>query len=351
MKEEQMIAKITRDSFKQRELRFSRIEILEKNKVELDDLLKFKQKSIDRYIKFYETCHSFTAKELYFHPIVLGVLQLGSLKVYQLSPDGLKWEFWVYNKEEYPGKVDRGELIFHVPLKKQIGIIIDIYKRGEMYPIFKKKQVIDRRIDRAKHELSIIQSTELHKIRIEEAFLNNKFVNIFREFNTLIYSVSQTVDQVVKYKKMVDTKHLNVCIQMMRRFNEKRMILWLTKGMDEIYSSTVSVTNTYRLLSPMFNILMRMEKLVKTRIRRNTIYVRPALIASFIKEINLFKKHHNNIWISFYTSSVPYIFKNNNFSDILIQHIYEYIYGMDKPIIYEYKRPVRILPQPRSLAP
>jgi hypothetical protein len=119
--------------------------------------------------------------------------------------------------------------------------------------------------------------------------------------------------------------------------------------MDEKYKNTMSVNNTYTLLYPIVKILMRLEKLVKTRIRRNTIYVRPALIATFIKEINLFKKHNNKIWIQFYTTSIPYIFKNNNFSDTLIQNIYEYVYGLNKPIIYKYQKPVRRLPQSRTL--
>lgn len=349
MKEEQTIAKITRETFKKRELKFSCIEKLEKSKTELEFLFKSKQKSINKYVNFYDTCHSFSTKELYFHPLVLGVLQIGSIKVYQLSPDGLKWEYWIYNKEEYPDKVDRGELIFHIPLKKQISMIIEIYKRGEIYPIVKKINTINRSIERVRQNLSAIQAVEIHKIRIEEAFLNKNVVHIFRDFITLIHSVSQSIDQVVKHKRVVGSNHLNVCIQLMRRFNEERMVLWMTNGMDEKYNTITSVSNTYVLLYNIFHILMRMEKLIKTRIRRNTIYVRPALIATFIKEINLFKKHNNKIWIQFYTSSIPYIFKNNNFSDILIQYIYEYIYGTDKPIIFEYKKTAKILPQPRIL--
>lgn len=347
MKEQQMIAKITRETFKKREIRLGRIEKLEKDKVELEKVLQLKILYISKYTNFYNTCHSLSSNELYFHSIVLGALKVGSIKVYQLSQDGLKWETWIFDEEQYSDKVNKGELIFHIPLKNQIGIIIDIYKRAEIYPIMRKINTIDRTIERIMHDLSHIQSIELHKIRVEEAFLNNKYTIIFRELNTLMYSVIQTNDQVVKHKKLVEYKHLNVCIQMMRRFNEERMLLWLENGTDKQYSKTISVTNTYKLLNNVFNIIMKMEKMVRIRIRRNSIYIRPVYIASFIREINLFKKHHNKIWIPFYISNIPYIYKNNNFNETLTQHIYEYIFGIDKPIIYEYKRPVRRrLPQP-----
>ena len=239
-------------------------------------------------------------------------------------------------------------MIFYIPVKKQVCTLIDIYNKTQIKPIEKKINTIDRRIARAQQELSDIQSSELHKINIEDAFLNKKYVFIFRELNTLIYSVSQSIEKVVKHKCLVSIKHLNVCIQMMRRFNEKRMFMWLVEGMGETYYKTQSINNTYKLLPPIFRLLMRMEKLVKTRIRRNTIYIRPQIIHSFVKEINLFKKQNNKLWISFYTSNVPYILKNNNFSDILIQHIYEFVYGVNIPFEYSYKRrrSLHLLPQP-----
>jgi len=349
MKEEQTIAKITKDSFKKRELRFSRIELLEKSKAELVKKIEVNCIAIQPYIQFRDTCHLIPIKELYFHPIVLSMLQKNTLKIFQLSQDGLKWEPWDFIEGEYKDKVERCELFFYEPVKKHIVLFVDTHHKHIIKPIIKKMCSIDKRIETARRELSDIQVIELHKIQIEEAFLNKKIVSIFREFNTVIYSVSECVEQVVKHKKLVCRNHLDMCIKMMRRFNEERMVLWMTNGMDEKYKNTLSVNNTYYLMYRIFNILMRMEKLVKTRIRRNTIYVRPALIATFIKEINLFKKHNNKIWIQFYTSSIPYIFKNSNFSDILIQHIYEYIYGMDKPIIFEYQKPVRRSPQSRTL--
>jgi hypothetical protein len=349
MKEHQTIAKITKDSFKKRELRFSRIELLEKSKAELIKKIELNRLSIEPYTQFRDTCHLIPAKDLYFHPIVLSMLKDNTLKIFQLSQDGLKWKPWNFIEEEYKNKVERCELFFYEPVKKHLVLFVDTHYKHIIKPIIKRIHSIDKRIETTRRELSDIQANELHKIQIEEAFLNKKIVSIFREFNTVIYSVSECVEQVVKYKKLVCSNHLDVCIQMMRRFNEERMVLWMVKGMDEKYKNTLSVNNTYYLLYRIFNILMRMEKLVKTRIRRNTIYVRPALIATFIKEINLFKKHNNKIWIQFYTSSIPYIFKNSNFSDILIQHIYEYIYGLDKPIIYEYQKPVRRSPQSRTL--
>jgi hypothetical protein len=351
MKEEQMIAKITKDTFKKRELRFTRIEKLEKSKNDLEEALKIKKTTIDAHVHFRDTCHSLSMMELYHHPLVVSSLMIGLIEIYHLSHFGLKWEPWVYNAEEYIIKVERGELIFYIPVKKQMCSLIDNYNKHHIQPIIRKINVIDRRIERTRQELSAIQSIELHKIKVEEAFLNKKYVFIFRELNMLIYSVSQSIENVVKHKYVVSTKHLNICIQMMRRFNEERMFIWLTQGTEEKYYNTQSINNTYRLLPPIFKLLMRMEKLVKTRIRRNTIYIQPQTISSFVKEINLFKKHHNKIWISFYTSTLPYILKNNNFSDILVQHIYEYVYGEDKPIEYSYKRrmSVRVLPQPGTL--
>ncbi len=351
MKEEQTIAKITKDSFKKRDLRFNRIEKLEKSKNELEETIKLKKITIDAHINFRDTCHSLSIMELYHHPLVISSLMIGLIEIYHLSHFGLKWEPWVYNGEEYISKVEKGELVFYIPVKKQMCSLIDSYNKHHIHPIAKKINAIDRRIERTRQELSTINSIEIHKIKVEDAFLNKKYVFIFRELNMLIYSLSQSIENVVKHKYTVSAKHLNSCIQMMRRFNEERMIIWLTHGTEEKYYKTQSINNTYKLLPPIFKLLMRMEKLVKTRIRRNTIYIRPQIIYSFVKEINLFKKHHNKIWISFYSSSLPYILKNNNFSDVLIQHIYEYVYGVDKPIEYSYKRrlSVGILPQPGTL--
>jgi hypothetical protein len=241
--------------------------------------------------------------------------------------------------------------MFYIPVKKQMTTLIDSYNKIQIHPIERKINTINRRIEYTRQELTNIQSIELHKIKIEEAFLNNKYVFIFRDLNMLIYAVSQSIENVVKHKHSVHSSHLNICIQMMRRFNEKRMVTWIQNGTDTKYYNTRSINNTYRLLSPIFSLLMRLEKLVKTRIRRNTIYIRPQIISTFVKEINLFKKNHNKIWLSYFTPNIPYILNNTNFSDILIQHIYEYVYGVDKPIEFSYqrRRSINILPQPGSL--
>ena len=348
MKEEQTIAKITKDSFKKRELRFARIETLEKSKEDLLKILEIKRKCIEPHARFRDTCHSIPIKELYFHPIVLAMLKNNTLKIFQLSRDGLKWEPWNYIPEEYPIRLERGELFFYEPVKKHIVLFVETYNKHVMKPVMKKIQAIDRRIEATRREISVIQSKELHKISIEEAFLHRKYVSIFREMNMSIYSVSQSIEFVVKHKKFICSQHLTECIHMMRQFNEERMVTWISKGMDEKYDKSVTLTNTYRLLPRVFSLIMRLEKQVKTRLRRNTIYVRPAFISSFVKEINLFKKNYNKVWLSFYTSSIPYILEQMNFSDILIQHIYEYVYGEDKPIEYYYKRPSRS-PQSRTL--
>ena len=351
MKEQQMIAKITKESFKKRELRFNRIEKLEKMKCVLEEEIKIRRTAIDKHIHFRNTCHCISTMEMYHHPFVSFLLKLGSIKIFHLTDFGLKWTPWMFIEEEYTGKVERGELMFYIPVKKQITTLIDSYIKLHTHPIVKKINTIDRRIEYARQELSDIQSFELHKIKIEEAFLNNKYVFIFRDLNMLIYSVSQSIENLVRYKHTIHSKHLDVCTQMMRRFNEERMVIWITNGMDAKYYNTQSINNTYRLLPPIFRLLMRLEKLVKTRIRRNTIHISPMVISSFVKGINLFKKKHNKIWVSYYTTSIPYILKSNNFSDTLVQHIYEYVYGLDKPIefFYQRRRSLIALPQPGPL--
>jgi len=351
MKEEKMIAKITRDSFKKRDLRFIRIEKLEKSRYAFEEQIKNKQLVIEEHIRFRGICQSIPIIEMYHHPFILSLLRNGSIQIFHLTHFGLNWEPWVYNEAEYTDKVERGELIFYIPVKKQISSLIDAYNKIQILPIVKKINTINRCIENTQQELAEIQSIELHKIKIEEAFLNKKYVFIFRDLNMLIYSVSQSIENVVRYKHVIQARHLNICIQMMRRFNEQRMLIWIATGTDEKYYNTQSINNTYKLLSPIFRLLMRLEKLVKTRIRRNNIHIYPQVISTFVKEINLFKKNHNKIWLSYYTSSIPYILKNNNFGDILIQHIYEYVYGVDKPIefIYHRRRPIPLLPEPGPL--
>jgi hypothetical protein len=346
MKEIQTIAKITRDSFKKRDLRFARIECLEKSKEELKRTLEIKRLCVEPYTQFRDKCHLIPIKELYFHPMVLSMLKNNSLKIFKLSPDGLKWENWSYIEEEYKDKIENEELFFYEPVKKQVVLFTDMYNKHITNPIVKKIQTIDRRIEVIQRQISVIQSVELHNIYIEEAFLYKKYISIFREMNMSIYSVTQSIEYVVKHKKAISSHHLNDCIRMMRYFNQDRMVTWITKGMNEKYNKYITLTNTYRLLPRVFSLLMRMEKQVKTRIRRNTIYVSPAFISSFVKEINLFKKQYNKIWIPFYTTTIHYILEKVNFSDILIQNIYEYVYGIDTPIEYYYKRPTR-LPQSR----
>jgi hypothetical protein len=348
MKEQETIAKITRDMFKKREIRFARMEILEKSKNKIITFLKSSEKSILPIVEFHDNCHTFTIKELYFHPTVISLLQIASLKIYILSQDCLKWEQWNYNDSEYQDKIEKGELMFYVPVKKQLEVFIDTYKRTNLHPLSKQINTISRKIDKTKFELSSIQNDELYKISIEEAFMNKKYVSIFIGLNMVFCSLTQSIQHVVHNKRFVTTTHINDCIATMKRFNEERMIKWLICGMARKYNRSYTLINTYKMLPKLFHLLMRMEKLVKTRIRRNTIYVRPVYISRFAKEINLFKKNHHDIWVLFYTSNIPNIFKNYNFSDILINHIYEYIYGVDKHFEYSYTRSVR-LPQPGTL--
>lgn len=349
--EQRMIAKIIKDSFKKRELRFIRIEKLEKSKRQMEEQIKIIQLAIEPHIHFRDTCHSIPIMKLYHHQLVTTLLKIGSIKIYHLTHFGLKWEPWIYVEEEYNRKVELGELMFYVPVKHQISTLIESYIRIKILPIERKINTINRRIEYTQQELSNIQSSELHKIKVEESFLNKKYVFIFRELNMLIYSVSQSIENTVRYKHTVRSNHLTICIQMMRRFNEQRMITWIKNGTDPKYYNTQSINNTYKILSPIFRLLMRLEKLVKTRIRRNTIYIRPQIISTFVKEINLFKKNHNKIWVSYYTSTISYILNNNNFSDILLEHIYEYVYGVDKPIefLYQRRRSMVALPEPGPL--
>jgi hypothetical protein len=348
MKEEQMIAKITRDSFKKRELRFTRIETLGKSKEDLTKTLESRQHFIEPYIQFCNKCHLIPIKDLYLHDIVVMMLRTGSLKIFQLSHNGIKWESWKFIEEEYNDKLERRELFFYEPVKTQVSLFIDSYNKNIMKPIMKKMYSIDKRIERSKREISAIQITETQKIYIEEAFLHKKYIPIFKEMNMLIYSVTQSIEYAVKQKMYISSQHLNTCIHMMRYFSQERMVNCISKGMGESFDKSITLSNTYKILPRVFSLLMKLEKQVKTRIRRNTLYIRPILISSFVKEINLFKKKYNRIWISFYTSNIPYILAKMNFSDILIQHIYEYVYGLDKPIEYFYKKPSR-LPQSRSL--
>jgi len=349
MNEYQTIDKITRDSFKKRELRFNRIHDLEKTKDGMTILLKSREISIDPIIEFYNTCHSLTTRELYFHPIVISFMELQSIKIHYLKPCGLSWEPWVYNQEEYPGKVENGELMFYIPLKKQLNTLINRLKKTIIIPLSTKINSISRQIEKTGYEISLITSNELHKISIEEAFINSKYVTIFGELNVSFCSLSEIVGDFMRYR--VSTRHVKTANSMMKRFNELRMVKWLKKGMEEGFSCSITVHNTYKLLPSIFNILMRMEKIIKTRIRRNTLHIPHMYISTFVKEINTFKGHHKNIWIPFYISNINYIFTNKNFSDNLIQHIYEFIYGLDKPIEYSYCKNRRriILPQPGSL--
>jgi hypothetical protein len=321
---------------------------LEKSKNNLTTFLKSVEKSIKPIIEFHDTCNTFPIKELYFHPIVISMLQTASLKIYFLTHDGLKWEPWNYLDNEYQDKIERGELMFYVPVKKQLEIFINTFKRINIFPLSKKIVGVNRKIEKTKDELSNIQSTELYKISIEEAFIKKKYISIFRGLNVLFCSLTQSIQYIVYNKRFVTTEHITQCITTMKRFNEDRMINWLICGMAKKYSGSITLTNTYKMLPKIFSLLMRMEKLIKTRIRRNTIYVRPVYISRFVKELGLFKKHHNHIWVLFYTSNIPNIFKNYNFSDILINHIYEYVYGVNNQFEYSYTRSVR-LPQPGSL--
>ena len=348
MKEQETIAKIIRETFKKRELRFARIEGLEKSKDNLITFLKSSEKSISPIIEFHDTCNTFSTKELYFHPTVISMLQISSLKIYSLSSDGLKWNQWNYIDTEYQNKIEGGELMFYVPIKRQLENFINTYKRNNLIPLSKKINAICDKIEKTKIELSNIQSNEMYKISIEEAFINKKYLRIFRGLNVVFYSLLQSIQNIVQHKRFVTTNHITECIAVMKRFNEDRMINWLICGMKEKYGSFITLTNTYKTLPKIFTLLMRMEKLIKTRIRRNTIYVRPVYIFRFAKEINLFKQQHNRMWVLFYTSNIPDIFKNYNFNEVLINHIYEYVYGVNKQFEYSYTKSNR-LPQPGSL--
>ena len=84
MKEQQTIARITRDAFKQRERKFSKISGLEQEKKRHIELLNQRQCCIDVHLNFYNTCQQLSYKELLAHPHVGVLLSNGLIKIYEM---------------------------------------------------------------------------------------------------------------------------------------------------------------------------------------------------------------------------------------------------------------------------
>lgn len=344
MKEQQTIARITRDAFKQRERKFSKISGLEQEKKRYIEILNQRQCCIDVHLNFYNTCHQLSYKELLAHPHVGVLLSNGLIKIYEMSENGMTWKPWQYDVSEYFEKLQKHELHFHIPVRKQLITLIEGCTKHTINPIKKKINTIDRRIEKLRQEISVIQSNELHKISVEEAFMTGNYINIFKDLNLSLASLSSTFGKVVRHERFITPNIICDCVRVMRKFNETRMLQWANACMDVKYDGHSDLTIAYLRIQYVFKCLSRIEKFIAQRVKRGNLKMRIEFIISFAKEVTTFKKNYARMWISFYVSNISHINKNIHFSDNLVQHIYEYVFGIDKIRVK-----VVDLPQTRTL--
>ena len=330
MKEQQTIARITRVAFKQREGRFTKISGLEHEKkariVEMNQI----QYGIDVHMNFYNTCHQLSYKDLIVHPHVISLLNNRLITICEIGENGMSWKPWQYNETEYFEKLQKHELHFHIPVRKQLITLIEGCTKHAINPIKKKINTIDRRIERLRHEISAIQSDELHKISVEQAFMSDNYINIFKDLNLTLATMSINFGKVIKHERFITPNIICECVRVMRKFNETRMIQWTNACMDVKYDGHSDLTIAYLRIQYVFKCLLRIEKFVAYRVKRGNLKMRIEFIISFIKEVTIFKKNFTRMWLSFYVSNIPHINRNIHFSDNLIQHIYEYVFGIDK---------------------
>jgi hypothetical protein len=344
MKEQQTIARITRNSFKQREGKFLKISKLEEEKKGYIATLEQRQRCIDVHIDFYNTCHQLPYKELLAHRHVGVLLNNGLIIIHEIGDNGLTWKPWSYDASEYFEKLQKHELHFHIPVRKQLITLIEGSTKHTINPIKKKINTIDRRIEKLRQDISAIQSIELHKISVEEAFMSDDYINIFKDMNLSLFTLSNKFGNVIKHDRFITPNIVCECVRVMRKFNESRMLQWTNTCMDVKYDGHSELTDAYLRIQNVFKILSRIEKFIAKRVKRGNPKMRIEFIISFIKEIIVFKRNFNKMWVSFYVSNIPQINKSIHFSDNLVQHIYEYIFGIDKILVK-----VIDLPQPRTL--
>ena len=86
----------------------------------------------------------------------------------------------------------------------------------------KKINTIDRRIERLRHEISAIQSDELHKISVEQAFMSDNYINIFKDLNLTLATMSINFGKVIKHERFITPNIICECVRVMRKFNEKK---------------------------------------------------------------------------------------------------------------------------------
>lgn len=261
-----------------------------------------------------------------------------------MSENGMTWKPWTYDSSEYFEKIRNHELHFHIPVRKQLITLIDGCTKHSINPIKRKINTVDRRIERLRQDISAIQSNELHKISVEEAFMTDNYINIFKDLNLSLMSVSNKFSKVIKHERFITPNIVCDCVRVMRKFNESRMLKWTNSCMGVQYDGHSELTFAYLRIQYVFKCLTRIEKFIAQRVKKGYLKMRIEFIISFTKEIAIFKKNFTQMWLSFYVSNISHINSKIHFSDTLVQHIYEYVFGIDKVRVK-----VVNLPQPRTL--
>jgi len=332
--EERNVKNFTKTLGKYISTRETKISTLNEKIVSLNEKHKIWQTKINTLYDLYDVIHTFTKKQIVYDPLMSELLQFNSIKLSQLSDNGMKWQFWNFDKCELDSKID--ELVFIEPVKSQLLNQIRLHEKYCFKSIQMEIEKTNRKLRDLDSEIKKKTDEITYKIKYENAFvyrqLETVFTHIFKHFGYITMHMWSSIQQ----SRYITMTQLNECIHILKIFNEPRLqsvlntfIYSKPKINQEIIKPNnfkMVYTGTYKRMNKMSAVLRNVEKIVNFLNVKSPNSVNPLYYKQFNQEYTKFKNLHKNLWVKFYIQSIPFIKNTPRFSDILVNSIYEYLF-------------------------
>jgi hypothetical protein len=330
--EEGTIASLHKSLDKLISRRNEKICIMEKRIIELGEKIVQYRSTRDEYVDLYDIIHTMTKREAIYHPIISSFLQHNIIKLFQLSPDGIKWLPWKFNMDEIESKMD--ELIFHVPVKQQLCRHIMLHEKHCIQ--YAENEIIksSKRIETLTQEKKSLKLDIKMKINYEQAFIDGNVQTVFIRIINMLNHTNKHIWNNVYSSRIITPSQLRMCISMMKLFNEPRIQLMFNKFIDSTPESVADLTSSHTLI-----IMGVYKKMIRTHLVMNKIHqvveflytkrpnsIRDVSYKQFIAQHDKFKEFHKLLWVNYYVNTISFIQMTPTFSDILVNKIYEYLY-------------------------
>lgn len=312
--------------------RNEKISNTEKRIVELGKRLQQYKVIREEYADLYDIIHTMTKREAIYYPKILAFLQHDIMKLFQLSPDGVKWQPWKFNMDELETEMD--DLIFHIPVKQQLFTQMKLHQKHCIEYVENEIVKSGKQIQSINQEKKSLNLDITNKINYEQAFIDGNVQTIFIRIINLLEQINKNIWNNVYSSRIITPSQLTICISMMRLFNEPRIQIMFNEFINSTPESVSELTSSYPLIimglyKKMIRahlVLNKIQKVVEFLYTKRPNSVRPVHYKQFTTQYAKFKEFHRLLWINYYVKAIPFIKKTPTFSDILVNKIYDYLY-------------------------